>query len=63
MISSKNDHSHDKVPGKPKAQQIVERMKNTARNKQDSVYSAVIATQVVGWVRFLFSCQCHCGQH
>ena len=46
MLSSKNDHSHDIVPGKPEARQIVERMKFTARNEQDPVNSAVIATQV-----------------
>ena len=46
LLSSKNDHSHDIVPGKPEARQIVERMKYTARNEQDPVNSAVIATQV-----------------
>ena len=46
MLSSKNDHSRDIVPGKPEARQIVERMKFTARKEQDPVISAVIATQV-----------------
>ena len=46
MLSSKNDHSHDVVPGKPEARQIVERMKFTARNEQDPVNSAVISTKV-----------------
>ena len=32
MLSSENDHSHDVVPGKLEARQIVERMKFTARN-------------------------------
>ena len=46
MLSNKNEHSHDILPGKPEARQIAERMKFSARNEQDPVDSAVIATQV-----------------
>ena len=44
MLSNKNNHSHDIVPGKSEARQIVKRMKFTARNEQNPVNSAVIAT-------------------
>ncbi len=44
LLASKHEHSHEFVPGKPKARQIVQTMKQAA--KTNPVSSALIAESI-----------------